>query len=1130
MKGFNKNSLRLVLITTIIITTSFIMLQQMNMTTVEGHNKNATPTEIFSLWNNTSPTIDGTIDFNSSSLSTEWSASAIYNLYDNSESLDSKILLQNDNTNLYVALDMTTFQTEVPVTVWGAAIYIDRDHNGLLSSYDRAIIFKENSTGQFVLYCYFSNSHNNWIELDDSIPGVAFGSNIKMDTSFGSSFFEQTNHRQYEFRIPFAEMNSGPGKITGIGFEAFTNYQGNDEELTWPYVSSTPSEMRTRAGFFGDIYFGKDTGLGNYYAEYAIEENTNIKSDVIGINSGLFLGTADIDGNGDLELIVSSNVTDSDENYLLAVYDFSNGVLTQNWSSWTTSHQTKMFGVKSIAAYDFDTDGKDEVYVVGEDSRILRFSDWDSDINDFGNSDYIYSHTSSLTGYLTIGDGNNDGSSNLVFGDQNGYISVLIYNLGLDSFSQDKRSPFTTDLWYGPLYSVHAVAVGDSDDDLENEILFLGQTSADDELSPTSLYIYTKSVAKYLDNPEDDLPSNSITTTEDSFGHTILVADVDNDLETETIIIGKDYIRIFRKDTFTDPAPPFELTLTDGISNPAMGGGAEVADIDNDGMNELIFGASNGTIYVMNLTKEGTGEYSFQLEWSGDIGSSPGKRSSIKVFDIDSDSESEVILGDNFGQLMILGRTNPPEVTINTPTPGSTFSSSPIYVEWSASDDFALHHFDIYVGTTFIGRTPGSQISYYVPLLGDNNLIKVVAFDVTGKNSSATVNVDFTTSAPEIQITSPENYLLTQNSMVSIEFANFDPNGDFFRYCIYVNDIWQVNQTASEETYLLTMPVDGFYNVTIVGVDDEKNIGKNSIFITRDNTDPNVNIYSPISHSYVLSSEITLRWTASDSLSGVDYFEIYKDTIYESTTTSLSYLVSLDIDKEYTFEVIAYDLVGNSDSSIIYVLRDTVQPNVTILSPIDGLISTSSSILLSWDAEDNIDGSSIHHSEVVVNQLTAYYGTAESTTVNLGEDGLKDILVTTYDRAGNSRTDYISVIVDQNNPIIVITSPFDGFTTGLDILPLSWESYDNGTGIANYEIFIDGLSIENITDTSITEWLVPIASDQNSTITIRASDYASHFYEDTITIVQNSLQPTISLVDPIEPFSYYPETQFNIHW
>ncbi|NHJ32965.1 MAG: VCBS repeat-containing protein, partial [Asgard group archaeon] len=382
----------------LILVVTFFVNVNLPLNYSSAHTNHATPTEIFSLWNDTSPTIEGQIYFNSSSLTTEWSAAAVYSMFDNTEDLDSKILLQNDNTNLYIGLDLVNFQTETPVTIWGAAIYLDKDQNGIFTSTDRAIILKADP-GAVVYYRSYNEETNTWIEIESSSPGTPLaGSQILMSTAFAESYFEPTSHRQYEIRIPLAILGISTGNITGIGFEAFESYDSFEEEITWPYISSTPSEMRTNAGFLGDIYIGKDTGLSNFYADYVIEENTNLKSDAIGENKGVFLGTIDVDSDGDLEIVVSSNGTDSSMDYLLAIYDFVAGEMTRIWSSWTTSHQSKIFQIKGITAFDFNGDNEEELYVCGEDSRLLRFSNWNDVTKDFDESKYVFIHSPGLMG------------------------------------------------------------------------------------------------------------------------------------------------------------------------------------------------------------------------------------------------------------------------------------------------------------------------------------------------------------------------------------------------------------------------------------------------------------------------------------------------------------------------------------------------------------------------------------------------------------------------------------------------------------------------------------------------------------------------------------------------------------
>ncbi|MBN1331043.1 MAG: hypothetical protein JXA54_16340 [Candidatus Heimdallarchaeota archaeon] len=217
-------------------------------------------------------------------------------------------------------------------------------------------------------------------------------------------------------------------------------------------------------------------------------------------------------------------------------------------------------------------------------------------------------------------------------------------------------------------------------------------------------------------------------------------------------------------------------------------------------------------------------------------------------------------------------------------------------------------------------------------------------------------------------------------------------------------------------------------------------------------------------------------------------------------------------------------------SNTIYVNRDSIKPNIAILSPSNDLIISSTSLNLVWEANDNIDGAGIHYTEVLINQLTKYSGTEESASITLEEDGKKDIIVMTYDKAGNSETAYISVILDQNDPFVRIIYPTTEFSTGLDFLTLCWESKDNGTGIANYELIVNGLSVENITDSTITSSLLSLPVDQTSLITIKASDFVGRTFEDSIIVHQISSLPSIALVNPLDFTSYFSTTQIYIEW
>ncbi len=1096
-----------------------------------AHSKQATPTEIFSLWNDTSPTLDGRTYFNSSSLNTEWSSAAVYSMFDFDENLDSKVLLQNDNINLYIGLDLTNFQTEIPATIWGAAIYIDRDQNGIFTSNDRAVMLIADPIA-VVYYSSYNDETETWTEIDSETPGTPIaGYQILMSTAFEESYFEQTNHRQYEIRIPLAILGISSGNITGIGFEAFESYSSFEEEITWPYVSSKPSEMRTNAGFLGDIYIGEDTGLPDFYADYVIEENTNIKSDVIGKNHGVFLGTIDVDGNGDLEIVVSSNETDSENEYLLAIYDFVDGEMTRIWSSWTTGHQSKLFQIKGIAAFDFDGDTEEELYVCGEDSRLLRFSGWNDVTKDFSESKYVFIHSPGLMGYISIGDPDNDSEYEIVCGDQQGKILVLYYNSIQDEFTQDDASPIKPPKINGAdVTKIHAVEIADSDNDSLNEILILSQIFSESNEPITRLQIMRRFASKYVDNPliNDDLPGGSSITTEDYNGHTILVGEAANNGEIMTIIIGRDYLKMFEQFTYTDPSPPLELLVNDGSFSPSLAGGAIITDIDNDDKNELIFGANNGTLFIGEVVDQGS-SYEFILEWSSDIGSSPGNREAIAVFDFDEDGEKEIIIGDNFGQIQVIGKSDPPKISITFPTSGSTFSSSPIQIAWDASDDFAIHHYDIMVNSFFFNRIPGSQNSYLVSITNQENEIEVIAFDVSGKNSSDSINIGFTAFAPELHILSPENNYYVNNASIIVYYENFDPNGDFSHYEIWANNILLQNNTVIN-WYLIPTFSDGIYNITIVGVDEANNRGKSTIFITKDSNAPFISITSPITGTYTKTSELDIYWTASDAISGISHFDIIKDGEYLTSTDSFYKTVSLVIDKSYQFEIEAFDLLGNSRSAFLTITKDSIEPNATIISHQSGDILTDTILNLIWDSNDNYFGSGIHHTEVSINQITKYSGTDESTSILLDKEGRNVVLVTTFDRAGNSKMAYVSLILDVSDPYVSIINPMDGYTTGFDYVLLEWDSIDNGTGIQEYQLYVNGISYQNITDSSIQNALVIIPIDTTSTITVRALDYIDRFFTDSISVIQNASISEIIITNPIENLSYSSNSYIDLSW
>ncbi|MBN1331042.1 MAG: hypothetical protein JXA54_16335 [Candidatus Heimdallarchaeota archaeon] len=1132
-----KNKIYLIII--LFILTLFLTNRQFEPTNVRSHSSGAIPREIFSLWNNTAPTIDGGILFTPYNLSGEWSSAAVYTLYDSTNSAKGKVLLQNDNTSLYIGLDCTSFTTEYPITDWGAKVYLDLNHDGLLSNQDYLVKYSYSSGAELVELFSYDILAKNWVMIDSGSPGTELPlSGIIVDTDFKKTAFNNDfSHRQYEFKIPYSVPITD--YIIGAAFEATTNLASSSKSITWPYIGTGVIDFPTNAGLWGDLHLGKKM----HSVKYVIEDNFNIKSGAIGDYNNTVVILADIQGDGDQELVVTSNRQVTGEENLIAIFDYVDGEITRIWASWLSAHYSSLFHITGMAAYDFDGDGKDELYGVGySDSYIGRLFDWNDVTKDFDNAEIIFNnYYDNLLGYIAIGDVSNnwDGSQQIIFGDETGYIGILNYKSNKDEFNL-----LGYIVPYGSPYRIHDIDVADMENDGWEEVLILSQFTADNAISDTHLQIIEIDGTAWGDNWdfEDNLPPESTPITEDNFGHSIIVDDVDNDGWNEVIIAGRNYVKIFTPFSFDQPSPPVEFSINDG-SYPSLGGGIAVIDLDDDSLNELIIGCSNGTVVVYEF--EDTtfdSEYipSYTIEWKGDIGASPGIKNSIIGYDIDKDGRTEAIIGEHHGQIIILGTGNTPDISFTSPSMGFISNQENILVKWSPSNESnQIHYYEIYVNGSLEVRAGGGQLGAYISLDLGSNDIEIFAHDITGKVAHDYLYVIYSQGSPEITIYNPSNYYATRLDNVRIYYLANDPEAEPLEFDIYVNGTYQRTVStlyADVDLKIMGIPGDGYYNITIIARDPTDNFGKDTIWIIRDATKPTIDITSPIDGSAVKVNTIRLSWTASDALTGLDYFVIYRDGVYQGNTSLRYFDVSLPSDKKYTLKVLAYDKVGNQQEDIITITRDTIKPNVDLealaLPSQSGWYYTDEPTqFISWLSNDNIGGSGLDYFEISIND--EFYATYSSSilndTIDFGADGFKEVVIKVWDKAGNQAFDYFSIAIDTQNPTVNILSPYNNYFTGSNSVIITWNSYDLGTGIKEQIIYVNGTIIDTL-GPSVTFYEIPILENTTYEITIRVVDYLNRFTEDTVNVTQNTLAPTFLILNPFDYTSFAHSSVINLSW
>ena len=139
---------------------------------------------------------------------------------------------------------------------------------------------------------------------------------------------------------------------------------------------------------------------------------------------------------------------------------------------------------------------------------------------------------------------------------------------------------------------------------------------------------------------------------------------------------------------------------------------------------------------------------------------------------------------------------------------------------------------------------------------------------------------------------------------------------------------------------------------------------------------------------------------------------------------------------------------------------DTIPPTITIISPENCSFINSTIVILKWNASDNLLG--IYHFELYIDEQavnTDIPADQRTYTLTLSE-GTHEIMVKAIDKAGNSASHSINIIVDLSSPTVTITSPEDNSTVGTTTVIIEWTANDNISDINHFELYVDEQAID----------------------------------------------------------------------
>lgn len=177
---------------------------------------------------------------------------------------------------------------------------------------------------------------------------------------------------------------------------------------------------------------------------------------------------------------------------------------------------------------------------------------------------------------------------------------------------------------------------------------------------------------------------------------------------------------------------------------------------------------------------------------------------------------------------------------------------------------------------------------------------------------------------------------------------------------------------------------------------------------------PTVAISSPSNNCvgdkhYTRSSSVTVSGSAADTAPGTVSSVTVNGGSATGTTSWSKSGVSLASEGNNTITAIATDNASQASSpASITVYRDTTAPSVSISSPAEGTVTSSSTATISGTASDNSGGSGL--SSVSSSTGSSVSGTSSwSTTVNLSS-GSNTITITATDCAGNTATQSVGIV------------------------------------------------------------------------------------------------------------------------
>ncbi|UCE36509.1 MAG: right-handed parallel beta-helix repeat-containing protein [Thermoplasmata archaeon] len=353
---------------------------------------------------------------------------------------------------------------------------------------------------------------------------------------------------------------------------------------------------------------------------------------------------------------------------------------------------------------------------------------------------------------------------------------------------------------------------------------------------------------------------------------------------------------------------------------------------------------------------------------------------------------------------------------------------------------------------------------------------------------------------PFISLNSPAN-----NSLI--------PGGTFLNFSVIDINLDHVNYSVNGGSNV-TLPApynistvgwaDGGYTVQINAQDEAGNSNSSWYFFTLDSASPIIILNAPANNSIIPAGTILDFSIIEPNLDHVNYSVNGELNISLSDPFDIS--TSGWADEDYTVQINALDIAGNSTISWFNFTIDSTKPIIQLNSPVNNSIIPAGTILDFSVFDPNLDHVNYSVNAGVDTPLSDPY----DISTGVWSDGDYTVQINAQDQAGNSNSSWYSFIIDSTKPTIILNSPFNNSVIPSGTI-LDFSIIDPNLSQVTYSrngepdvLFTDPYDI------STSGW-----ADGGYTILINAEDIVGNLNSSLFFFTIDSTKPTIQLNSPV---------------